>query len=365
MKTFLTSRDGASKGAALLIALALVVLLTGLALAYFSRTTTDRQLSQASYNDTSADLLARSALDIVVNDFKQEIINNPTITRSNIQPSPYPIPTPSDIFNLIRYSSRNAAVSRASNVSSADAPANRSSISTTRWNSHYLVPRGNPGNTNVDSSPVPSFTAPDWVLITAQAPAPAPSPNAVIGRYAFAVYDEGGLLDMTMAGYPSWSGQVAPATCPSSPTPYPIPTPWLVNVGRKGIMAFADLTAIGTYAPTQNQVDNIVGWRNYGMTQRTGTFGNFNYSGETDCTKQDSYGSYLLNFGDPPFIIDSLWDKLLASTYPFTSASNYIYPTPTPGVIWRTDHAVVTRQELLRLRSSLGFSQNVLQYMGT
>ena len=48
-------------------------MLTGLALAYFSRTTTDRQLAQSSYNDTSADLLARSALDIVVGDFKQEI----------------------------------------------------------------------------------------------------------------------------------------------------------------------------------------------------------------------------------------------------------------------------------------------------
>src|SRR5438477_3743518 len=86
MKTFLLSRDGASKGAALMIVLALVVLLTGLALAYFSRTTTDRQLAQSSYNDTSADLLARSALDIVVNDFTQEILNGGAVTRQNIQP---------------------------------------------------------------------------------------------------------------------------------------------------------------------------------------------------------------------------------------------------------------------------------------
>src|SRR6059058_3434360 len=80
MKTFLHSRDGASKGAALMIVLALVVLFTGLALAYMSRTTTDRQLAQVSYNDTSADLLARSALDIVVSDFKQEILSHPTVT---------------------------------------------------------------------------------------------------------------------------------------------------------------------------------------------------------------------------------------------------------------------------------------------
>ncbi len=73
MKTLFHSRYHSSKGAALMIVLALVVLLTGIALAYFSRTTTDRQLAQSSYNDTSADLLARSALDIIVSDLKQEI----------------------------------------------------------------------------------------------------------------------------------------------------------------------------------------------------------------------------------------------------------------------------------------------------
>jgi hypothetical protein len=172
------------------------------------------------------------------------------------------------------------------------------------------------------------------------------------------VYDEGGLLDMNLAGYPGWSGQPGCAA--------PSPTPWLVNVGRKGNMAFADLTALGTYAPPQSQVDNIVGWRNYAMTQRTGAnFGNFSYSGETDCTKQDFYGSYLLYFGDPPFTIESLLDKLAASVYPFTSAATYVYPTPAPGVTSRTDQPLMTRQELLRLRSSVGFSQNLLQYMGT
>ena len=49
MKKFLHSRHGASKGAALIIVLAFVVLATALSLAYFSRTTTDRQLAQSSY----------------------------------------------------------------------------------------------------------------------------------------------------------------------------------------------------------------------------------------------------------------------------------------------------------------------------
>src|SRR5881409_1697403 len=100
------------------------------------------------------------------------------------------------------------------------------------------------------------------------------------------------------------------------------------------------------------------------MTQRTGgSFGNFSYTGETDCTKQDFYGSYLLNFGDPPFIIDNLSDKLLASIYPFTSVAAYVSNN-------LTDQSLMTRQELLKLvlslgSSSTGYNQNVLQYMAT
>jgi hypothetical protein len=362
MKKFLRSRDGASKGAALMIVLAMVVLLAGVALAYFSRTTTDRQLAQSSYNDTSSDLLARTALDIVVGDFKQELLAHPTVTPGPpfyIQPARY---GDASIPNLIRRSFSGDPTNRTSTVSSTSPSANGRSISTTRWNSHYLIPRGAPSDLNTNPSPTPTFVAPDWVLVTGQGPAQAPSPSAVIGRYAFAVYDEGGLLDMTLAGYPSWTNCVPTSTSPT-------PTPWLLNVGRKGIMAFADLTALPAASSTftQSQVDNIVGWRNYAMTQRTPfpSFGNFSYAGEQDCAKQDWYGSYLLYFGDPPFSIESLSDKLLASTYPFTSVSNYMYPTPAPNVTPRTDQALTTRQELLRLRSSLNISQNVLQYMGT
>src|ERR1700757_4937428 len=103
-----------NKAAALIIVLAFVVLLTGLALAYFSRTTIDRQLSQSSYNDISADLLARSALDIVVGDFKQEIVNGSTATSvsgttiyipvatPNVVPQRDILTSPTPIPNLIR-----------------------------------------------------------------------------------------------------------------------------------------------------------------------------------------------------------------------------------------------------------------------
>src|SRR5438094_5502608 len=244
MKTFLTSRDAASKGAALLIALALVVLVTGLALAYFTRTTSDRQLAQSSYNDTSADLLARSALDIAVGDFRQEIFNGSTLTpvsgttiyvptsAANMVPvcNPTPLPNPSPaILNLIRRSLRSDTImppgqpSRASAVNSAvDVSANGRSISLARWNRHYLVPKANTTDTGTDpitngfSSPY--FWAPDWVFVKTYDPVTqqggpvvitSPDP-LVIGRYAYAVYDEGGLLNMNVAGFPvpatPWTG---------------------------------------------------------------------------------------------------------------------------------------------------------------
>ena len=68
MPASVLARRSSNKAAALIIVLAFVVLLTGLVLTFFSRTTSERQLAHSSYNDTSADLLARSAVDIVIAD---------------------------------------------------------------------------------------------------------------------------------------------------------------------------------------------------------------------------------------------------------------------------------------------------------
>src|SRR6266536_6580891 len=119
-------RRSSNKAAALIIVLAFVVLLTGLVLTYFSRTTTERQLSQSSYNDTSSDLLARSAVDVIVSDLKREIVNGsstvtptpgttiyvPTPAANMVpvySPSPSPGTTPA-IPNLIRRSVRSDTI---------------------------------------------------------------------------------------------------------------------------------------------------------------------------------------------------------------------------------------------------------------
>ena len=236
MKKFLHSRDGTSKGAALIIVLAFVVLVTVLGVTYLSRATTDRQLAQSSSHDTSADLLARSALDITVSDLKQEILAHPTPTAAPpyyIQPARYPAGIPDDNANLIRYSSRNAAASRASTVRSTDASANGRSISLARWNNHYLIPPASA--TGTDSTPVNSFIPPDWVLVTRNGPVPfsawqsdlkdptSTNTNYVVGRYAFAVYDEGGLIDVNVGGFPNYVNLTRPTRPTRRLTPkYPV-----------------------------------------------------------------------------------------------------------------------------------------------
>src|SRR5438552_5062653 len=168
------------RAAALIIVLAFVVLLTGLVLAYFSRVTSDRPIAHSSFNQSKADQVAATGMDLVIGGLRQEITG-----PSPTPPAPYfPLPNANmlplrsgnppivggvdPIPNLIRRSVRSDIVtvpSLASFVNSAtDVSANGRFISLPRWNKHYLVPKLNTGDDKTD--PVASFTAPDWVFVT-------------------------------------------------------------------------------------------------------------------------------------------------------------------------------------------------------
>ncbi len=460
-KTVSCGTTSSKRATALIIVLAFVVLLTGVALTYFSRTAGERQLAHSSYNDTLADLLARSALDIALSDLKGEIANNSIVAGTNIQPARYgvpPITDPSPIPNLIRRSFSGDPTGRTSAVSSGAASANGRFITRARWNSHYLMPRASAApNDLIDSTPVSSFIVPDWVLVTAQGPVPAPAPGAVIGRYAFAVYDEGGLIDINVGGAPTYAGlnlprrparkqftdasqgsEIVKVDCapqfapdhwnesgstgtpislgpyhathdptsfganwlphglsidpnngriygiPASPGtftiilscsngcgtgygtlhltingfPSPDSTPWPVNVARKGTIGFADLTTLPSIPsvispttpvaqmggfPSTAQINKIIGWRNFATTQQptNASFDNPSFPSPAP----DNYARYFLG-------------AVLPFTTPFTTVS-------TAAQNGRTDQAVMTRQELIRLQRTIGFSQNLLQYLGT
>ncbi|HEV3271029.1 MAG TPA: hypothetical protein VGZ93_02505 [Candidatus Methylacidiphilales bacterium] len=324
--------------------MSLIVLLTLVVMMFLAQSMSARQLSRGSLQQSKADQLAVSALDIVTGSLKQEIAaaTNSTTVTFNTGPVSYsvyrpssnasilparsgnPAGVPDPIPNLVRRSwsgdSNLPFPSNASAVNSAtDVSYNGRSITFARWNSHYLIPRPN-GAADTDATPISGsggFTAPDWVLVTdTGGPTVLASPNSsVIGRYAYAIYNEGGLLDVNVAGYPSNST--------------------VAEYGDKPQLAYADLTQIGLAA---SDVDNLVGWRNYASVQPSGSFGSFSIT--TASQLQNFYNLITNNVTGFLSVNTATWNGL-------------------------TDQAFINRQQLLQFRLREGFPATALQYLGT
>src|SRR5262245_21578317 len=90
------------RGAALIIVLAFVVLLTGLSLAYFTRTTSDRQVAHGSFNQAKSDLLAQSAMDNIIGDIRKEIADGSVnLVTPGAMPTVTPAYSPSLVANML------------------------------------------------------------------------------------------------------------------------------------------------------------------------------------------------------------------------------------------------------------------------
>jgi hypothetical protein len=336
--------------------LAFVVLLTGLMVAYLSRTTSDRQVAQVSFTQTKVDQVAASGMDLVIGGLRQEITGpSPTPTppyvpaaNANMLPVTFGNPDPTGIPNLVRrsvypdtipapgVSSLASAVNSTTNVS-----ANGRFITLPRWNKHYLMPKKT--LTDATTDPVASFVAPDWVILTRNGAVAfstwnstladqTPANNSyAVGRYAYAIYDEGQLLDANAAGYPS--GTTADQS------------------GRKGPVAFADLTVLPS--PILNpdasgiyQSDMLVGWRNYGSAQPTN-----NFPGST----------FAANFRAGSVPASAYWTSIINNISAFTSPSS----ASTSVFNGRTDQMFLSRQQLIAYRAATLFNVNALQYLST
>jgi len=343
------------RGAALIIVLAFAVLLTGLTLAYFSRATSDRQVAHSSFHQSSADNLAQSAMDTIIGQLRQEIVNGSTATTvngstiiyvpapaANVVPRSSGNPDPAQIPNLIRRSVSPDNIippglpSLASAVNSRmDVSANGRFVPPARWNAHYLVPKQNLGTD--DSIPVDVFanSTPDWVFVTDQGATVITFQNSsVIGRYAYAVYDEGGLLDVNLAGYPTGTTTA--------------------QAGRKGSLAYADLGALSYPILNPNasgvyQVDRLVGWRNYATTQPSNKFPDSAPPGQAFARNFQTSSVPATNFFN--FVVDPTNSFLMVR-------SDAIFNN-------RTDQMFLSRQELIAFRTTTQFPSNALQHLGT
>ena len=344
--------SGSQQGSALLIVLAFVVLLTGLLLAFFNTSLNNQKLSSSSSNGAKVELFAQGAIDSIIRDLKQEIITNSSSTTittgsttttiyspkstTNVVPSLVGSTGTNGLQNLVKISTNGMGLYSggthiAVNDSTTNASKNSRSISAARWNKPLLIP---PTSTN-DLTPTNTFIPPYWILIARDGSNPTngwnanmvtspTNPTTVIGRYAYAIYDEGGLLDANVAGYPSTT--VTNQSAGTNQSCY------------RPALAYADLTQIGL---TTAQIDQLVGWRNYATTQPSGTVGSLTMSAGS-ATK---YYNYVQS-----------------------NSSGFLTADNTNSYNSQSDRKFTSRQQLISfLQNGLGLpaTNTAYQYLGT
>lgn len=261
------------RGAALIIVLTMLIVISGIILAFMEYSTWDLRASQSSANRLKAQEITLGGAQAVVSSLLREMhdpahshryvengvtlydpISAQTLSprRSISQAAAEALPSliKSSRFNVPPWPEGPQSLARASAVSTADPARNGRRMDYAFWNE----PRLNP----VDAESIFNTHAlPDWILVTRGAGArPFAEFNAtlkdplsedfVIGRYAYTVYDVSGLLDITVAGGPP-VGNAGGAQDPD-----------VLNFKSKSTLAFADLSRI----PGITDVSAFIEWRN-------------------------------------------------------------------------------------------------------
>jgi hypothetical protein len=368
------------QGAAIILVLLFVVMLAGLIVAFFSRALTERQIANTSGNSSKVDIFAQGAVDQIVGDLQQEIIVGSTGTAAgsgtiytpnaaaNAMPALVGSTGTGGLENLVKVSLSGSAfysgagfstsgTARAVSISSTAASINGRYVSIDRWNKPLFMPVA--GSTN--TTPVltsGSFTPPDWILVSRDGSNPTTwssglkssgtSSSGVIGRYAYAIYHEGGLLDANVVGVPFDynNGYIYSAYVSGS----------MVS-GTKGIV----------YKTTQGMVDfnflkgpdgktlisapyvggPLVAWRNWATLSASGSFSKPNIPAASG----SSYYSYLVS-----------------NTTGFLSVSGTLNSNDS-----QSDRLFISRQQLIDFvknglkctTATSGSNINVLNYLTT
>lgn len=223
-------------GMALIITLALVVLLSFVLVALFTRATSDLAVEKTSSEGVGASLLARSAVGLVVSDLQAEMKTFSTTNGTALLPtnSMAMLPTrqllagvstnDSNFVNLVKQSGKPMFDGKPTIAVSGGTPTDAGqgegrTVTTSRWDAPMLA-----------GAPFPS--APNWIYINRDATLSGEPTTNAIGRFAYNVYDIGGLLDMNVAGF-----------TPKSPGGDP------EEMSTKGGLVWADLRSIPGIKP--------------------------------------------------------------------------------------------------------------------
>ena len=274
--------------------------------------------------------------------------NGNTSETVSVSASPSPAPPPATAC---------PPSNRAANVSSVTPSLNGRYVSLARWNKHLLLPKasyvanGSSDTNTTDYTPVtpktsvtslnPSsatgnfFVPPDWVLLARNGANPTAwnsnlitsntAPTTVVGRYAYAIYDEGGLLDANAAGYPILGNPNG-----SPPNPLYTSSNSTALAAYKYAEAFADLSqlpgisTLSTLSLQKLVIDSIVGWRNYASAQPTKLLGSYTFASAslnnfTTAVLTNSTGFLKANNANPNLTIpyNGQTDRLFTSRQAF------------------------------------------------
>jgi|GEM_PF-1535435 hypothetical protein len=194
------------KGAALVIVLMMMLLVTSVTVVFLARSSTSAKSAARQSGGFQAKAIADLAIARVAAELGEEAAEGAK------KPVPPVLPAGIGNYNtdprstkLVRWSSHSqapaglpATISNpASTISTTSKPLDGPAFAKSRWN----APRLMNANATFDA-----FTAPDWIYVsengtTGNGTGTVPAGTKIAGRYAYMLYDVGGMFDINVAGF--------------------------------------------------------------------------------------------------------------------------------------------------------------------
>ena len=173
-------------GIALVVTLSIVVLLTFLVIAFLSKVQRARHVESASAAGSEAVELARSGAERVIADLEQEIVDHSSPKLNGFSPEGPHVLVPERDSNVAAGSTL-IKQSRGGSTTDVESANHRVVPAARWWKPELFEPDYNPD-------------VPQWIDLTLDGISESAAPGALIGRFAYNVYDISGLVEPVSMG---------------------------------------------------------------------------------------------------------------------------------------------------------------------